>query len=200
MSIYVFPFYLPSIEFLLLLIYFLCVSSSPVGYEAFLQKSTMWYLFCVFLWSYPARCLVVQHKLSVCQHGSLETFIIELVLDVQHDPEHSRPVTFATERPFWVEPCPGSGVERLLSCAVEHRCPVCIWNPPRVSELSSGCTQPPAEPSRSSGAESAGVSLQVPGSGWLKQSASVIAAPWESSPCHLPVRWPSFLLCSLGLC
>lgn len=159
----------------------MCVSSSPVRYEAFLQKHRMAYYFALSLIIHcmvpccPAKTFCLAVRIS-------GTFITELLLDVQHDLEHSSRLTFVTGRHFLVEPSPGSGVECLLSCAVAHRCPCLHLKSSRSHRTQLRLSTASCRAQREHRAEGAWLSLQVLGVGLLKLSVSVIAAQWESSP------------------
>lgn len=167
------------------------MSSSSVGYEAFPQNSMR----CFILSPSQTRrrgvpCCLAHIFFLVWPYGSLQTFGTKLPLDVRPDLGHSSPLAFVTGWHFLVEPYPGSGVEWLLSCHVEHRSLICILNLSGAPD--SHGAQPSAGHSRSTRAErvECRVSLHVLGLGLLKQSVSVSVAQWESSPHHLLVCWP----------
>ena len=112
-----------------------------------------------------------------------------IIADLDHSIAFRHPAQSGAQETFGREmlsdsTCPDSGVEWLLSCAVELKCPLCIGNLPGASEPSSHWEQLPAEPS---GYTRKWV-VCLCGS-WLwgheSKSVSVIVSQRESSPGHL---------------
>ena len=75
-----------------------------------------------------------------------------IIADLDHSTAFRHPARSGAQETFEREmlsdsTCPDSGVEWLLSCAVELKCPLCIGNLPGASEPSSHWERLPAEPS-----------------------------------------------------